>query len=456
MDRLIALVLFLIGVFIAIVTYPDQAAAVLTLSISAGAVVLLISKTAADDAAFLQRIFLLALLARLTFGLAVVLTGNEDFFGGDAKTYDGFGFRLYQIWFEGFPVNDAISQRATSTSIPGWGMVYFVAVIYTITGKNPLAAQFICVVIGAASAPMAYALAYKMFHNRQVGKMAAIFVAFFPAFIIWSSQLLKDGVIVFLLLVTMTLVLKLHEKFSYTTLLLLIFSMFGIVALRFYIFYMVVIAVVGGFVIGSAKSNQSILKRLAAVVVIGLAFTYLGVIRTAEQNIETYGNLKSINLGRKDMAMRAESGFGGEDIDVSTTEGAISTMPIGLTYLLLAPFPWQATNIRQAIVMPEVFVWWALLPMMVTGIIYTVRHNLRNALPVMIFTLMLALAYSIFQGNVGTAYRQRTQIQVFLFIFIAVGWVLKKEKKENARAETAKKRKKFLEAHAQLAEKTQT
>jgi hypothetical protein len=44
---------------------------------------------------------------------------------------------------------------------------------------------------------------------------------------------------------------------------------------------------------------------------------------------------------------------------------------------------------------------------------------------------MLTLAYSVFQGNVGTAYRQRAQILVFYFMFVAVGFVLMKERKED-------------------------
>ena len=44
---------------------------------------------------------------------------------------------------------------------------------------------------------------------------------------------------------------------------------------------------------------------------------------------------------------------------------------------------------------------------------------------------MLTIAYSIFLGNVGTAYRQRTQIQVFLFILVGVGWTIFNEKREN-------------------------
>jgi hypothetical protein len=46
---------------------------------------------------------------------------------------------------------------------------------------------------------------------------------------------------------------------------------------------------------------------------------------------------------------------------------------------------------------------------------------------------MLTLAYSVFQGNVGTAYRQRSQLLVFYFIFVAVGAVLLKERAEDRR-----------------------
>ena len=127
-----------------------------------------------------------------------------------------------------------------------------------------------------------------------------------------------------------------------------------------------------------------------------------------------------------DLARSAESGFG-EDTDVSTAEGAITAIPIGFLYLMFAPFPWQATNMRQAIALPEVFAWWAMIPSLIAGIWYSLKHRLRKAFPVLIFSLMLTLAYSIFLGNVGTAYRQRTQIQVFLFIFIGVGWTLYKD-----------------------------
>jgi ABC-type Fe3+ transport system permease subunit len=67
------------------------------------------------------------------------------------------------------------------------------------------------------------------------------------------------------------------------------------------------------------------------------------------------------------------------------------------------------------------------------GVWFTLKYRMRPALPILIFTTMLTLAYSIFQGNVGTAYRQRSQLLVFYFIFIAVGYVLLKERREDRR-----------------------
>ncbi|HEX7955450.1 MAG TPA: hypothetical protein VF508_00815, partial [Pyrinomonadaceae bacterium] len=77
--------------------------------------------------------------------------------------------------------------------------------------------------------------------------------------------------------------------------------------------------------------------------------------------------------------------------------------------------------------------WWASFPLLVMGIWFTVKYRLRQALPILLFTSMLTLAYSIFQGNVGTAYRQRSQILVFYFIFVAVGAVLSLERREERR-----------------------
>lgn len=444
MSKAWAILCFLIALTFVVTAGFEGAVAALFTAIIALPALLAIGRLT-DDTRFLSKLFLSALALRLAFGLFIYVSGLLEFFGADAVTYDGHGKQIVDVWFGLANSDDYLSIRAMSTGTPGWGMNYLVALIYLVTGPNPLAAQSFCAVIGAATSPLVYICSMKIFHNRRVGKLAALLVAFLPAFIIWSGQLLKDGLIIFLLVLAMTMVIRLQKNFSYVAVAVLIFSLFGILSLRFYIFYMVAVSVAGSFIIGQSGSAKSMARGLILLVIMGVALTYLGVLRTATDNFEKFGDFERLQASRSDMAKRGDSGFG-EDLDVSTAEGAVVALPIGLLFLMLAPFPWQATSLRQAITMPEMFVWWAMIPLIFTGLAYTIRHKLREAIPILIFTLMLTIAYSIFQGNVGTAYRQRTQIQVFLFMFIAVGWTLMQEKRENHRAARLAARQK-QEAH---------
>ena len=116
---------------------------------------------------------------------------------------------------------------------------------------------------------------------------------------------------------------------------------------------------------------------------------------------------------------------------------------MGVLYLLFAPFPWQVTSLRQSITLPEMFIWWASFPLLVLGLWFSIRYRLRMISPILIFTVMLTLAYSVFQGNVGTAYRQRAQLLVFYFIFVAVGFVLVQEKREERKLRNEEERKRL-------------
>ena len=318
MKKPLAILCFIFGIVMTVVTFPDGLAAIIFTAVCSAIVIFMIRRQVEKDADYLIQLFLLALLARLIFGLLLHIFNLRDFFGGDANTYHFFGARLVDIWLYNAPTDDIWSQRALMTSGTGWGMYRIVAFIYIFTGKNILAAQSFCAVIGAATVPLIYNCAYKVFNNRRVSKIPALLVALYPAFIIWTGQLLKDGLIIFLLVLIMTLVVRLQEKFRFTDILLLILSFSLILSLRFYIFYMAILAVIGAFVVGSGTSSKSILQRLAVLGVLGIGLMYLGVLGSAGYEFEQHANLERIQVSREDLARSADSGFG-EDIDVSTT-----------------------------------------------------------------------------------------------------------------------------------------
>lgn len=392
----------------------------------------------ADHGSYLIKLFMLALIVRMIIGLVIFVFHGQEFFGGDAFTYDYFGNQQLLAW-----TGDKFAQLEVDRFVgvgyrSGWGMVSMVAVIYAIVERNMLAVQFFNAVLGAATAPIIFLCAHEVFKNRRVARVAGIAVAFYPSLVLWSSQGLKDGPIVFFLALSILATLKLGQKFSSAYLAMLIASLIGVLAFRFYVFYMLLLAIVGAFVIGMRTVTlNSLIRQFVIVIVLGLSLTYFGITRYASVQYEQYGSLEKVQLSRLDASQTAQSGFA-KDVDVSTTGGALSTIPIGIIYLLFAPFPWQLGSLRQSLTIPEMMIWWASFPLLVLGSWFSIRHRLRQISPILIFTSMLTLAYSVFQGNVGTAYRQRAQLLVFYFIFVAVGAVLLKEKREeNRRAASA-------------------
>jgi 4-amino-4-deoxy-L-arabinose transferase-like glycosyltransferase len=426
MKALLAALTVALGAALAL-ALPGGAAAVLLCAACALPVALLLGRTGDGQRGFLLKIFVGGLLVRVAVGALIYAFHLQNFFGGDALTYDLFGNALCNSWRWGTEISEVKDWAGGGG---GWGMIYLVAAVYGVTGQNMLAVQLFNSVLGAATAPVIYLCARHIFQNARVAKVAAVFVAFFPSLVLWSSQGLKDGPIVFLLAVSMLATLRLGERVNFTYVTALALAMFGIFTMRFYVFYMLAAAVFGSFLVGMRPvTSQSLARQLVVVLALGLGLTYMGVTSRAVGFAQSFGTLQAVQTSRSDLAHQANSGFG-QDVDVSTASGALSAVPLGLTYLLFAPFPWQLASLRQSITLPEMVVWWASFPLLVLGAWFTMSYRLRQALPILIFTTMLTLAYSIFQGNVGTAYRQRSQILVFYFIFVAVGAILLKERRE--------------------------
>src|SRR5712691_5869109 len=395
-----------------------------------------------DDRKFLLRLFFAALLARVFLGTLIYVFHLQEFFGGDAFTYDFFGYALLRTWGGEKYYQTMVELFTGSGTSSGWGMIYMVAALYKVIGRNMLAIQYVNSVLGAATAPLAYLIAIEIFPNRRVARTCALLSAFFPSMVLWSAQGLKDGPIVFLLAVSMLATLKLGERLSAKYMVALALALCSLLTLRFYVFYIVVIAVTAAFVLGRRPlSAESFARQFIIIITIGLVLAYFGVNRYASAQFETFGSLRQLQIMRLDAAQSAQSGFG-QDVDVSTPSGVLSAIPLGFSYLIFAPFPWQFGSLRQLITLPEMMVWWSCIPLLVLGLWFTIKHRVRQVAPILIFTVLLTLTYSVLQGNVGTAYRQRAQLLIFYFVFVGVGFVLVKERREEkTRKRTEEKQK---------------
>src|SRR5919112_156880 len=166
-----------------------------------------------SESRFLVRVFVAAALVRAAVGAFIFYFQLQDFFGGDAYTYDYLGTVLTQFW-KG-DVSYAYYNEALGFYVQrNWGMPYTVGALYMVVGRNMLAVQMFNSVVGAATAPVIFLCARHIFRNLRVAKVAAAAVAFYPSLVLWSSQGLKDGPIIFLLALAMLATLRLGERVS--------------------------------------------------------------------------------------------------------------------------------------------------------------------------------------------------------------------------------------------------
>ncbi len=180
-----------------VVTRYDMAKAVLLCTAFALLIGFFIYRSGVEGS-FLVQLFVAGLLVRIILGTAIFVFHGQEFFGGDAFTYDFFGHAQLQGWL-GDDFLGGVADRFTKEAQgAGWGMVYMVAAIYGLIGRNMLAIQLVNSVIGSATAVVIYLCAHHCFKNLRVARMAAFAVAFYPSLVLWSSQGLKDGPIVFL------------------------------------------------------------------------------------------------------------------------------------------------------------------------------------------------------------------------------------------------------------------
>ncbi|MBS1807106.1 MAG: glycosyltransferase family 39 protein [Acidobacteria bacterium] len=411
---------------------PDVAIAILTGLVTALCCLAIVARQP-EEQKFLVRLFVAALTLRWLLGMLIHSNPILSYLGADASTYDAFGNVLCRSWQGLVDSNDPWLVRATSANLSGWGMLYYVAAIYYIVGQNPLAVQLVTAAFGASSVIIIYRVVLLLFDQPRIARTAAIMIAFSPSMILWSSQALKDGPIVFCLAVCALYTLRLREKFSLKNLFLLGLFLFCLYSLRHYAFYILFFSIAGGLLIGAKNfSPIRILQGGLLVVILGTTFVYFGAKDVAEKSF----SLKDIQARREYGAKEAKSGYGG-DVDITDTKAAITFLPIGVAYVLLSPFPWMI-GLRQLVIVPELVLWWLALPLLIKGYWYAIRHRLKESFVICLFTVGLTLVYALYQTNVGTAYRHRAQMYIFFFIFISVGWEMRRSTKMLKLAEKAR------------------
>lgn len=348
--------------------------------------------------------FVAAVVVRAGVGVTVAYAASPGFFALDDSFYGQVGWQMAQAW---------AGQGATPAEIHGArGYYVWNALLFHVLGHAPLAPVLANAAFGAFAVLLAWSLAREV-AGPTAARAAAWLTALWPSLVLWSSLNLKDALAILAILSVLRGAQRLQVGVAPGGVLFVAAGFALLAQLRGYLVLVTAVAVALAFLL--PKLRAAPLATGALLLGAALVLPSVGPV----QDLALDNHLETLDHTRSQMATGDSAYL--EDADVSTPTSALRFLPLGLVYFLLAPAPWQVWNARQMLTMPEMIAWYALLPIIVLGIIGAVRERFVASLPLLSFVLLTTLSYALVEGNLGTAYRHRAQVLVALLVFAGVG-----------------------------------
>lgn len=357
-------------------------------------------------------------LARRAFAIRAIAAFVIHFFlppglfAPDEYTYNAGASLMAAYWSGDIPVAPTFGGE-------GRGFYYIVGAIYLPFGPLPFLGKLLNAWIGSLAVLELFRLTRLIGGSDSAALRAARFMAYFPSMILWSSLLIRDVWVQWLLVRLAREMAELKGRMIMSRVISAFVLIWALTEFRSYLLYAAVGPFVLSFIVGRSKD---IVRNLILGSLLALGLTYVGA-----QSSDVGGKIQNFDLVElqrlrswSSLGRVADSGFA-NDADVSTVGGALSFLPIGLAYFFFAPFPWQLGSIRQSLAIPETLFFYTLVPGIISGIVFLLRKRLGDSIGVLLVTMTVTFGYAIGQGNVGTLYRHKAQVTGFYYAFAAIG-----------------------------------
>ena len=363
-----------------------------------------------------------SLLLHVAVGLLLFDLRETSLFPPDALKYDQGARQIVDHWTRELPYRSLASGKE--------GFFYLLAGLYRVLGPHPVAGVAVNAAMVAALVPLMTDATRRLF-GIAAARFVAPLVVLLPGFVLWTSSLLREAGVCFLIALATNAAVRLTTRitpgalFTMTAGLALLFTFRGNVAL------LVAAGLVAGVAIGHRELVSGLSTGLGAMAILLLVVVVLGL-GYSGYKVSVEADFEQVDAVRGALSSSAASGFTPE-ADVSTTGGALSYLPTGFVNFFLGPFPWQIQAAHQLIALPDLVLWWLLLPSLVRGVCVGTRRVGRRVTVLLIPALMTALMLSLLIGDFGTVLRERVQVVVLLVPFIALGLAQRGAKSEPER-----------------------
>lgn len=367
------------------------------------------------------QLFAWALLVRLALTVVTNALLDPNTLAPDQVRYHYAGSFLAAEW------HGEVDAPPGWFLFPGNPYYYFVGTLYYFLGTSMLLPKLVNAVLGALAVVGLYRITARI-ATQRAAMIAGTFAAIFPSLVLWSALAIRDAPVVLGLVLCFDAVLDWGTRKRMSAWLVLALGLFLVATLRDYLANLLLASLLMAAVAGQGRSisPRRFLVSVSVLVLLVIGLREMGVIEPLVEQV----SLEGLESARQRLTI-GSSAFG-EGADVGSLGSALLHLPVGMAYFLLAPFPWSVESSLQFAALPEVFVWYALVPFVVIGVRHAFAEHGARLASLFLFITTVTLTYSLVEGNVGTAYRHRAQILIFFLAFAGVGVDLVLERRARA------------------------
>lgn len=365
-----------------------------------------------------------ALLLLVGFALRIVahnVLRNVGLFSGgggsqgDGGAYEQAAWVVVRLWdyygFAWFNVDELGMPSASNALLA----VHAYALIAFLNGAevSALGCAALNAFLAALTCLQLFRLGVTIKGTEHDSRVVALAMYFSPAFILYTSDMFKDGISAFLVVSAVLFSFRLSERFDPVDAVLGLISLVLIWYVRFYLVFLVSAPLVMSL-IGIRSGSPSRLV-IASVFMLAAGLVLIGT-QTAESAIEfgteTFERATADNV----LASNASGGSG-----VEFRGGPWASFPLKLAYTLLSPFPWdfRSNSIGFQVGKIDALIWAFFLFRGLRAAKRMWREDPGTLLMFLVVLVPLTIAYATTMANIGLILRQRIPI-VLLGAVLAV------------------------------------
>lgn len=260
-----------------------------------------------------------------------------------------------------------------------------------------------------------------------------------PGLLFHTSDTYKDGFVLFFTTNALLGVFRISRQFSFTWLLTVALSVWGLWYTRFYFVYMTLAPLSVSLLGLRSKSMLRILSGsvvLTVAAILGLAYLGKNLTSFQEKAAHTYETATSVEV-------RDWNEKGGSGVDFDDGGDPFAKLPAKITYTLLSPFPWMSGSFGLQVGKFDAMLIYYLLYRSYFSVKRLLREDRALLFMFLVFVIPSVVAYALTMANIGLILRQRLPIIAILTVLACVGW-------ESDLADARQKKRKLPPQHAIL------